>query len=180
MRLPRVRFTVRRMMVAVALLAAVFGRWLGVGRDQWRQHLNTEMTWSQSPVGEFYVKNGVDDFDANCLLKISELGAPDREGNYYRHRWWLGGGGELRKTVRFRNALGVGGVGGQNYLNAAELAQVQQIITKLPRSNRPYLQTDLILVSSFSGGFWVTKIYDKAALPAAVQDLVGVLQLRFR
>ena len=63
MRLPRVRFTVRRMMIAVAVFAAAFAAlapWMKVDRDQWRQwrqHLNTEMTWIQSPVGEFYVKD---------------------------------------------------------------------------------------------------------------------------
>jgi len=63
-------------------------------------------------------------------------------------------------------------------LTAAELAQVQQIISKLPPSNRPYSQGDLLLVASLSEGSWVTKVYDKAALPPAVQDLETLKQPR--
>jgi hypothetical protein len=183
MRLPRVRFTVRRMMVAVAVLAAAFAAWMEVDRYQWsewRQHLNTEMTWSRSPVDQFYVKHALEKYQTNSLLKVSELGAPDQEGYYYRHRWWLGPGGELREERTFRTGLGTGGAGGQNSLTAAELAQVQQIISKLPPPNGTSSQGDLLLVASLSESSWVTKVYDKAALPPAVQDLVRVLQLRFR
>jgi hypothetical protein len=175
-----VRFTVRRMMVAVAVLAPAFAAWMEVDRDEWRQHLNTEMTWIRSPVGEFYVKNDLEKYSANSQLKVSELAAPDREGLYYRHRRWLGPGGELREERTFRNSLGTGGAGGQHYLTAAELAQVQQLIPKLPPPNATSSQGDLLLVASLSEGSWVTKVYDKAALPPAVQDLVRVLQLGFR
>jgi hypothetical protein len=180
MRLPHVRFTVRRMMVAVAVLAAAFAAWMEVDRYQWRQHLNTEMTWSRSPVGQFYVKYDLEEYPANSLLKVSELGAPDREGYYYRHRWCLGRGGELREEGTFRTGLGTGGGGGQHYLTAAELAQVQQIISKLPPPTGTASQGDLLMSASLSEGSWVTKVYDNAALPPAVQDLVRVLQLRFR
>ena len=186
MRLPRLRFTVWRMMIAVAVFAAAFAAlapWMKMHRDRWRkwrEHLNTEMTWVQSPVGEFYVKNSFEKYSANSLLKVSELGAPDREGYYYRRRWCLGRGGELREEGTFRTSLGTGGGGGQNYLTAAELAQVQQIISKLPPPTGTSSQGDLLLVASLSEGSWVTKVYDKAALPPAVQDLVRVLQLRFR
>ena len=104
MRLPRVRFTVRRMMVAVAVLAAAFAVWMQVDRYQWRrwrQHLNTEMTWSRSPVGQFFVKYDLEEYPANSLLKVSELGTPDREGCYDQRRWWLGRGGELRRLRNF-------------------------------------------------------------------------------
>jgi hypothetical protein len=67
MRLPRVRFTVRRMMVAVAVLAAAFAAWMEVDRYQWRQHLNTEMSWSRSPVGQFFVKYDLEEYPANSL-----------------------------------------------------------------------------------------------------------------
>jgi hypothetical protein len=180
MRLPRVRFTVRRMMVAVADLAAAFAVWMEVHPSEWRQHLNTEMTWIRSPVGQFYVKHDLEEYPANSLLKALELGAPDREGHYYRQRWWLGRGSELCEERTFRNGSGTGSGLGQNYLTAAELAQVQQIISKLPPSNATSSQGDLLLVASRSEGSWVTKVYDKAALPPAVHDLVRVLQLRFR
>jgi hypothetical protein len=183
MRLPRVRFTVRRMMVAVGVFAAAFAAWMEVDRYQWRQwreHLNTEMTWSRSPVGEFFVKHDLEKYAANSLLKVSELGAPDREGYYYQHRWWLGRGGELREESYGRNPLGWGGGGGQHYLTAAELAQVQELISKLPPPDGSSSRGDLLLVASLSEGSWVTKVYDKAALPPAVQDLVTVLRLRFR
>ena len=65
-------------------------------------------------------------------------------------------------------------------MTAAELAQVQQIISKLPPLNGTSSQGDLLLVASLSEGSRVTKVYDKAALPPAIQDLVRVLQLRFR
>jgi hypothetical protein len=183
MKLPRIRFTVRRMMVAVAVLAAAFAAWMEVDRYQWRQwrrHRNTEMTWSRSPVGEFYVKYHLERYTADSLLKVSELGAPDREGYYYRQRWWLGRGGELQAEGTFRTVLGTGGGGGQNYLTAAELAQVQQIISKLPPPNGTSSRGDLLLVAFLSEGSWATRVYDKAALPPAVQDLVRVLELRFR
>ena len=69
MRLPRARFTVRRILVAVAVLAAAFAVWMQVDRYQWRrwrQHLNTEMTWSRSPVGQFFVKYDLEEYRANC------------------------------------------------------------------------------------------------------------------
>jgi hypothetical protein len=65
-------------------------------------------------------------------------------------------------------------------LTAAELAQVQQLISKLPPATGTSSQGDLLLVASLSEGSWVTKVYDKAALPPTVQDLVRVLQLSFR
>ena len=73
------RFTVRSMMVAVAVSAAVFAAfaaWMEVAPDDWRQHLNTEMTWVRSPVGEFFVKHDLESYTANSLLKVSDLGAP--------------------------------------------------------------------------------------------------------
>ncbi len=187
MRLPRVRFTVRRMMVAVAVLAVAsaglamaFAGWTRVGPHHWRQHLDTEMTWSRSPVGRFFVKHELEEYSANSLLKVSDLGAPDREGHFTGHRWCLGPGGQLLAETRSHYALGWGSGWGQHYLTAAKMAEVQQIILKLPLSNESYLQRDRLLVSSFKNGSWVTNIYDKAALPPAVQDLVSVLKLRFR
>jgi hypothetical protein len=190
MRLPRVRFTVRMIMVAVAVLAAAFALWMKVDGDQWRQwrqHLNAEMTWVQSPVDEFYAKPEDRDaedpfkkFTANSLLKVSSPGVPDREGYYDRHRWWLGRGGELETDHVTITRLGGQGAGGQHILTAAELAQVQQIISALPPPTATSWQGDLLLVASLSEGSWVTKVYDKAALPPAIQDLVRVLQLRFR
>ena len=181
MRLPRM--TMRRWMIAVAVLAAAFAaiaEWMGVDRYQSRQHLNTEMTWSRSPVGEFCMEYDHEWHPANSLLKVSELGAPDREGRYYRHRWCVGGVGQLYEERYFRKALGTGSFGEQHYLTATELVQLQQIILKLPPSMGPYSQGDVLLVSSLSEGSWVTKVYDKAALPPAVQDIVRVLQLKFR
>ena len=57
MRLPGVQFTVRSMMIAVAVFAA-FAAWTQGGEYAWRQHLNTEITWSQSPEGQFLEKHG--------------------------------------------------------------------------------------------------------------------------
>ena len=65
-------------------------------------------------------------------------------------------------------------------MTAAELAQVQQIISKLPPPTGTSSQGDLLLVASLSEVSWVTKVYDKAALPPEVQDLVRVLQLRLQ
>jgi surfactin synthase thioesterase subunit len=48
-------------MIAVPVFAAAFAAfaaWMQGGQDQWRQHLNTEITWSRSPVGHFFVKDG--------------------------------------------------------------------------------------------------------------------------
>ncbi len=183
MRLPRVSFTVRSMMIAVAVLAAAFAAfaaWMRVGQDEWRQHLNTEMKWSRSPVGEFFRKHGFEKFRANSLLKVSAPGAPDRRGYYSRRRSCLGQGGELYSDSRGRSYYGTGFAGGQHWLTAAELAQVGQIISKLPPPNGSYPQGDLLLVSCLSQGSWVTKAYDIAALPPAVKELVRVLQLRLR
>ena len=128
MRVPRVRFTVRRLMVIMAVFAAASAAWVEVDRYQWRRYLNTEMTWSRSPVYHFY--QSLPDLGrtpATCLLKISELGVPDREGDHYQHRWSLSRGGEL-----FEEMSGpTGGAGGQHNLPAAG-AQVQQRIAKLP------------------------------------------------
>ncbi len=155
-----------------------------VDRDQWRQwrqHLNTEMTWIQSPVGEFNVKDHLETYMAASLLKVSEPGVPDREGYYDRQRGWLGRGGELLQDRVTVTRFGGQGAGGQHdLLTAAELAQVQQIISTLPPSNATSWQGDLLLVASLSEGSWVTKVYDKAALPPAVQDLITVLQLGVR
>ena len=126
MRLPRVRFTMRRMMAAVAILAAAFAAiapWMKVDRDgwrQWRQHLNAEMTWVQSPVDEFYARDAEDPFKkfaANSLLKVSSPGVPDREGYYDRHRWWLGRGGELEEDRVTVTRVGGKGGGGQHVLD---------------------------------------------------------------
>jgi hypothetical protein len=185
-RLPRLRFTVWRMMIAVAVFAAAFAAlapWMKMHRDQWRkwrEHLNTEMTWVQSPVGEFYVKNSFEKYSANSLLKVSEPGVPDREGYYDRQRCWLGQGGVLGSDRVTVTRLGGRGGGGENRLTAAELAQVQQIISTLPPSNATPWQGDLRLVASLSEGHWVTKVYNKSALPPAVQDLVRVLRLRLQ
>jgi hypothetical protein len=180
MRLPRVRFTMRRMMAAVAVLAAAFAAiapWMKVDRDEWRQRLNAEMTWVQSPVDEFYAKDAEDPFKkftANSLLKVSSPGVPDREGYYDRHRWWLGRGGELEHCRVTVTGFGGKGGGGQNVLTAAELAQVQQIISALPPPTATSWQGDLLLVASLSEGSWITRAYDKAALPPAIQDLESV------
>jgi hypothetical protein len=134
------------------------------------------MTWIQSPVGEFFAERQVDE-EASCILKVSEFLAPDREGGYYGHRWWLGRGGELRDYRTFPTGSGSHGVGQQNYLTGAELAQVQQLISNLPPPNMPSSQVYLLLVACLSKGSWVTRVYGKAAPPPAVQDLVRVLQL---
>jgi hypothetical protein len=177
MRLPRVRFTLRRMMVAVAVLAAAFAAWMEVAHYQWREHLNTEMTWGRSPAGQFFVKYDLKQFTANSLLKVSELGGPDREGYYTQHRWHLGAGGELFEERYGHKAMGWGGAGGQHDLTTAELGQVQQIISKLPPSDGTLSHGDLLLVASLSEGSWVTRVYNKAALPPTVQDLVRILRL---
>ena len=173
-------------MIAVAVFAAAFAAlapWTKIHRDQWRkwrEHLNTEMTWIQSHVGEFYVKNSFEKYSANSLLKVSEPGVPDREGYYDRQRWWLGQGGVLGQFRVTVTRFGGKGGGGENRLTAAELPQVQQIISTLPPSNATSWQGDLLLVASLSEGSWVTKVYNKSALPPAVQDLVRVLQLRLQ
>jgi hypothetical protein len=182
MRLPRPRFTVWRMMIAVAVFAAAFAAlaaWMKMHRDQWRkwrEHLNTEMTWIQSPVGEFYVKNSFEQYSANSLLKVSDPGVPDREGYYDRRRWWLGQGGVLGQFRVTHSRFGGKSAGGENRLTAAELAQVEQILSTLPPSNAAPWQNDLLLVASFSEGNWVTKVYDKSAVPPAVQDLLRIIQ----
>ena len=165
-------------MVAVAtaaVLAAAVVAWTRVDRSEWREQLNSELTWVQSPVGEFFMEHLIDE-KASCILKVSEFRAADVEWRYYRHRWWIGGNGELRDYRTFRTGSGSHGAGAQNHLTAAELAQVQQLISKLPPPNMPSSQVDLLLVASLSNGSWVTRVYDKAALPPAVQGLVRVLQ----
>jgi hypothetical protein len=132
---------------------------------------------------EFYAKDPEDPFKmftANSLLKVSAPGVPDRKGYYDRYRWWLGRGGEL--CVDHVTATGFGGKGGggQHVLTAAELGQAQQIISTLPASNATSWQADLLLVAALSEGSWVTKVYDRAALPPEVQDLIRVLQLKFQ
>jgi hypothetical protein len=172
MRLPRVRFTVRTMMVAVAILAAAFAAipaWIEVVPYQWRRHLDIEMTWCQSPEGAFFAKCEFKFYTANSLLLVSDLGRADREGYYSIHRWRLGPRGELWESQ--------GSGGGQHYLTATELAQAQQMISKLPPSTGSFWHGDPLLVASLSEGSWVTRVYDKAALPPAVQDLAGVLRL---
>jgi hypothetical protein len=186
MRMLRVQFTVRRMMIAVPVFAAAFAAlapWMEMHWDQWRkwrENLNTEMTWIQSPVGEFYVKNSFERYSANTLLKVSEPGVPDRNWYYDRHRWWLGQGGVLGQDRVTVTRFGTKGGGGENRLTAAHLAWVQQIISTLPPSNATPWQGDLLLVASLKEGYWVTKVYDKSALPPAVQDLVRVLHLRLQ
>jgi hypothetical protein len=178
MRIPRVRFRLRSAMVAVAgmaILAATFVAWTRVLRSEWGEQLDSEMTWTQSPVGEFFTEYQINE-KAGCILKVSEFLAADGEGRYYGHRWWLGRGGELRDYRTFRTGSGSGGGGAQNHLTAAELAQVQLLISNLPSPNAPASQVDLLLVASLSNGSWVTRVYDKAALPPAVQDLVRVFQ----
>jgi hypothetical protein len=168
MKLPRLRFTVWRMMIAVAVFAAAFAAlapWMEMYRDQWRkwrEYLNTEMTWIESPVGEFYVKNSFEKYSANSLLKVSEPDFRDREGYYDRRRWWLGQGGVLGQDRVTVTPFGRKGAGGENRLTAAELAQVQQIIATLPPSNATPWQGDLLLVASFSEGSWVTKVYSSS------------------
>jgi hypothetical protein len=191
MRLPHVRLTIRWVMLLVAIVAVLLtgGELITRSRAQhewrkWHQHLNAETTWVQSPMDEFYAgryaKDPLKKFTANCLLKVSSPGVPDREGYYDRHRWWLGRGGELEADHVTATRFGGKGGGGQNLLTATELAQVQQIISALPPPTATSWQGDLLLVASLSEGSWVTKVYDKAALPPAIQDLVRVLQLRFR
>jgi hypothetical protein len=160
---------------AVAVLAAAVVAWTQVDRTEWRQQLDSELTWIQSPVGEFLTEYHINE-RAGSILKVSEFLAADGEGRYYGHRWWLGRGGELRDYRTFRTGSGSGGGGAQNHLTAAELARVQQLISNLPPPNMPRSQVDLLLVASLSNGSWVTRVYDKAALPPEVQDLVRVLQ----
>ena len=125
---------------------------------------------------ESLVKNQPDEFKASSFLRVSELLAPDLEGYCYGHRWWLSRGGELRDWRTFRTGSGSGGAGTQHDLTAAELAHVQQLISNLPPPNMPSTKVDLLLVASLSNGSWVTRVYDKAKLPPAVQDLVRVLE----
>jgi hypothetical protein len=190
MRLPHVRLTIRWVMLLVAIVAVLLtgGELITRSRTQhewrkWHQHLNAETTWVQSPMDEFYAKDPEDPFKmftANSLLKVSAPGVPDRKGYYDRHRWWLGRGGELQQFRVTATRFGGKGGGGQHVLTAEELAQVQQIISALPPPTATSWQGDLLLVASLSEGSWVTKAYDKAALPPAVQDLIRVLRLRFQ
>ncbi len=184
MRHPRVRFTVRRMMVAVAVLAAAFAAvagWMKFDPSGWRHHLNEEMTWCRSPESAFHSKDiGIIWVHANSLLKVSEVGVRHPWGYYDQHRWCLGPGGELLDRRAGSKATGWGDPGGQHELTAAELAQVQQLLAVLPPSNGSHSQGELLLVSSLSEGSWVTKVYDKSALPSAVRDLVTVLHLSLR
>jgi hypothetical protein len=178
MRIALVRFKLRSAMVVVAtvaILAAAVVAWTRVDRSEWRQQLDSEVTWTQSPVGEFFVEHQIDE-NVSTILKVSEFLAADGEGRYYGHRWWIGRGGELRDYRTFRTGSGSHGAGAQNHLTVAELAHVQQLISDLPPPNVPPSQVDLLLVASSSNGYWVTRVYDKAALPPAVRGLVRVLQ----
>jgi hypothetical protein len=164
------------MMVAVAGLAVAFAAWIGVDQYEWREHLNAEMTWCRSPADRFFVKYSLKEYTANCLPKVSELGAPDREGNHAQHRWRLSPGGELFEERYGHKAAGWGGGDGQNYPTAAELAQVQQNIPKLPPSSGSSSHGDLLLVASLSEGSRVTNVYGKSKLPPAVQNLMKILR----
>ncbi len=179
MRLPRP--TIQKAMLAVAILAAVFAagkELLWYCSSKWHKHLSTEMTWSDSPAEQFYARTSFDEYTANSLLKVSDLGLPGYGGNYDRQRWWLAPVPELRSWGTFHHRLGSGGEGGQQQLTAAEFSQAQQIISKLPPSNNPYLKGNLLVVSFRSNGSWVTRGYDKTSLPPAVQDLMKFLQRR--
>jgi hypothetical protein len=180
-RIPRMRFRLRSGMIAVAavaILSAAIVAWMRVDRSEWRQQLDSEMTWTQSPFDKSLVKNQPDEFKASSLLRVSKLLAPDLEGDCYVHRWWLSQGGELRDFRNFRTGSGSGAGEGQKYLTAAELARVQQLISNLPAPVTPSSQGEALLVASLSEGSWVTKVYDGAALPPTVQELLGVLRAR--
>jgi hypothetical protein len=180
MRLRLMRFTVRSMMIAVAVLAAVFAAfaaWMQVDQYEWRRHLNTELRWSGSPVGEFVLMDG-ERYRVNGILKVSAPGVSKQGGYYFRHRLCVDQGGELYRDTRCHSFYGTAIARGKWLLTAANLAEVEQIISKLPPANASYPQGDLILVSSLSDGSWVTRAYDIAALPPAVKELVRVLQLR--
>ncbi len=186
MRLPRVRSAVRIPIVAVAVLAAALAAWIECSEDPlWRWNLNGEMTWSRSPVGEFFPKDEVEISQPNILLKVSDADAPDGGPRYnqlpsYRKlRWCLGRAGELSRREIVHGAYCGWRRSWQDGLSRAELAEVQRIISKLPPSNGPYHHGDLLLVSTLSEGSWVTKVYDKAAPPPAVRDLVTLLHLRY-
>lgn len=180
MRLPRVRFSVRSIMVAVAVLAValVVAPQMKCGVDLWRRHLNDQMKWSRSPIGEFFM-DGPPYHQATSLLKVSEIGAPDPKGFYCDRRWCLGRRGELTRCHLSKDFYAARRAGSSRRLTAAELAQVQEMISNLPPSNRAYSRGDLVLVSFLRKGSWFTRVYDKATLPSAVQDLVAVFRLKF-
>lgn len=183
MRLPRVRFTVPRMMFAVAAVAAAVAAWMESRQDpSWRWNLNVEMKWSQSPVGEFFPTDDVETYQPNgLLLKVSDVDAPQggpKFPSYRKVRWCLSQAGELSRRDIVKGAYCAYRRCSEGYLTRAELAEVQQTISKLPPSNGPYRRGALLLVSTLSDGSWVTKVYDKAALPPAVRDLVTLVHLK--
>ena len=142
MRMPQVRFTVRQMMIIPVFVAIATSTWVTVDRLRWgryRARLDHEMKWSRDSVGDFLlplkesrsptgrlvVEPEPKRHRPNCVLKISYLVGPDREGQYYEQRWSLGGGGEW-----CHHALTpLGRKGGQNTLGPHKLAEVRRILS---------------------------------------------------
>src|SRR4051794_30327531 len=112
MRVPRVRFRVRRMMVIPVFVAATLVAWVTVDRlrrGPYRARLEGEVKWSQNPSARFFpplkgyrrpegkfiwLVDGLNEPAPTCFLKISYLEGPDRQGRYYEQRWAFGQGGE--------------------------------------------------------------------------------------
>jgi hypothetical protein len=188
------RFTVRRMMVIPAIVAATLAAWLTVDRHRWgpyRAGLEIEMKSSRSPVARFFrpaklIRNpdgrlirdtrGPEGPEPVCFLKISNLEGPDREGNYDERRWALGEGGEwLHKwshLLGHRSTL--------SNIGPLRLAEVRRMLAALPPAGRPASPDGVVLISFQDQGAWSTRIYDKASPPIQVQWLFQALRISLR
>jgi hypothetical protein len=192
--MPQVRFTVRQMMIIPVFVAIATSAWLTVDRLRWgryRASLDREMKWSRNSAGEFLlplkesrsptghlaVKPEPKGHRPICVLKISSLVGPDREGHYYERRWSLGEGGEWFGQA----STPLGRKGSQHNLGPHKLAEVRRILSTLPPSDRTASPAGgSVLVSFYQGSKWSTRIYDKTSPPSQVQCLLQALRILLR
>jgi hypothetical protein len=182
------------MMIIPVFVAIATSAWLTVDRLRWgryRASFDREMKWSRnsagdflrplkesrSPTGHLAAKLEPKGHRPICVLKVSYLVGPDREGHYYEHRWSLGEGGECCGQA----STFLGRKGGEHNLGPNKLAEVRRILSTLPPPDRTVSPGGgVVLVSYYQGSKWSTSIYDKTSPPVQVQSLLQALRISLR
>ena len=168
MRLPRVRFTVRRMMALTLGFSLIF--W-GV-RD--RQDLFK--AYPRSPAMDYHVRwqGGPEgDYGGSKVLKLTTFpgGYPESAVQF-----------QLDASGRAGRWLNAYNWSSQHQtwwrLTGEEMEQARETVPTLPASDSPPSLGWLLIVGFDHGGVWTTRIYDRTKLPPEVVQLCRIVRFK--
>jgi len=159
-----------------ALISALVPRYNPFLPHPYWAALANETRWCSSPAESFMVPYSAKSRQASCILKVAYIDRMDPEfrGLAYDRKWSVNAAGEhLHRAVLPWSARG-----GQSTFPAGTIPRINQALTSMPPSTLSIPRGRTVLVGFYEKGAWVIRTYDRAALPASVEKLFAVSEIK--